>query len=208
MKNKLYIISILTSVFFISCTKEKSLTFGEYIEREKNIIQSFITKNEIEVLYEYPYNRVFEEKQYVQLENGCYLHVVDSGNGKRAISGLTSVLMQTKAINMLTEEYLFSGNEKQIKFTFGKAKEVMEQWSNVRDSPEFILLSEGLESALNFVGENAKVRMIIPFIDPNSYNNQINQIQIIYPKYSGSQFQKWNYLPFYYDEIYFHFTDN
>ena len=195
-------ILLCTGMFFFSCQKGE-MTFINLLEREKKLIQSFISKNGIEVLSEYPGNGVFGEKQYVLLDNGCYLHVVDSGNGNRAISEQTAVLLKCSAINLVTEEKLVLDADKHIKFTFGKAKDVMNAWRYEIKSPEYIFLSEGLEYALNFVGENAKIQMIIPYFRPNSDGNP----QIYYPLQVCSEFQANNGIPFYYDEIIFQFEN-
>jgi hypothetical protein len=50
------------------------------LKAEKKAIDRFIAENEIEILKSYPANGVFEDRQFVVLDNGIYLNVVDSGN--------------------------------------------------------------------------------------------------------------------------------
>ena len=197
-RNLFVSLAILTGVLFVSCEKN-GFTFGEALERQERLIQSFIEKEGLEILSEYPESGVFRDKQFVLLDNGCYLHVVDSGNGNRAIAGQTVVLMRCSAVDLLQGNSLLLDGERTIKFTFGKAKEAIlshyEKQLEPND-PVMVFLSEGVESALNYVGENAKVKMIVPFISmPNQYN-------------TGSPYQSGSMVPYYYDELIFEFESS
>ena len=67
------------------------------------------------------------------------------------------------------------------------------------NNPAYIILSEGVESALKYVGENAVVRMIIPSL----FKDNIGAI-----KQTGSQYQSINFTPMYYEEIRFEFESD
>jgi hypothetical protein len=194
---KLFII-LFFGVHFVSCTKEQGPTLQEYDAQQKKIIQSFIEKEGIEVLSEYPECGVFSENQFVLLKNGCYLHVVDSGNGRRAIPEITTALVKCHAYNMMAEKYLLSDSEKPVQFIFGKADSIINDLWEKSDSPEYLFLSKGLESALNYVGDNAKVKMIIPFCTLNEGTEMLMFSDLL-----GSVYQTTNYIPLFYDEILF-----
>ena len=205
---KIYIYAILLmGVSFLSCHKDTVLTMGEFLERQGKLIQSFIEKEQLDILSEYPENRTFGEKQFVLLANGCYLHVVDSGIGNRAIHGHTAILMQCRAINLLTGETLTTESGNPIRFTFGKAREVISALPAFQKSPspEYTFLSEAVESALNFVRENAKIRMIVPFMVTESLSDVS-----VKPVAVGSLYQNnsRDMVPFYYDEIVFQFDES
>jgi hypothetical protein len=119
----------------------------------------------------------------------------------RAIPEKTTVLIRCDAYDMLTEKYLVSDSEKPVQYIFGsKVDEVMKAYWDKSNSPEYLFLSKGVVSALDFVGENAKVKMIIPFI-----KRDINKDAIYFADYLGSLHQINNHVPLYYDEISFQF---
>ena len=198
---KMSIFVILWSIFIVSC-KETKYTFGDLNERQKWLIQWFIEQEKLEILDKYPDSGVFGEKQFVRLDNGCYLNVVDSGNGKKAIADQTVILMQCSATDLANEKNTFMTSSP-IKFTYGKAAEVIPAMSDKTNSQEYRFLSVGVESALKFVGENAKVRMIVPFMFAES-----NAVMVGKDSWVGSSYQLRNNVPFYYSEITFQFEAN
>jgi hypothetical protein len=142
-------------------------------------------------------------EDFVRLENGCYLQVVDPGNGVHAIPEKTAVLISCRASDLLTEKYLAPDSEKPVHVVYGSnVDEVMKAYSDKSNSPEYLFLSKGLMSALDFVSENAKVKMIIPFIKLESH-----QYSVSFTDYSGSIYQTGNHVPLYYDEISFQFEN-
>ena len=85
MKSRIFgIISVIAVVFcmFFSCNDGKNLQ--ELLQEERKAIDRFISMNEFVILKEYPKDGVFEENEYFKTNDGLFLHVVDSGNGKRA----------------------------------------------------------------------------------------------------------------------------
>ena len=96
-KRTLFIsLAILAGVLFVSCEKEPINIIEQKFNEQDRLIQSFIEKKGLDILSEYPESGVFKEKQFVLLDNGCYLNVINSGNGDRAIPEQTVVLMYVK----------------------------------------------------------------------------------------------------------------
>jgi len=211
-------LAILTGVLFVSCEKEP--VYEQKFNEQDRLIQSFIEKRGLEILSEYPKSGVFEEKQFVLLDNGCYLNVMDSGDGDRAIPEQTVVLMYiTSTVFNLSWDYPISYSPQPIRFTFGRIW--LDSESIYDPGMKHDFLSEGVQSALNYVNENAKVRMIVPFDSRKRFNAIFgpgNPTRAGMPV--GSLYQNgyekggndytWysNKSPFYYDEIVFQFESS
>lgn len=200
MKVRIGILMIVLGFMLGSCGR-RAKSFSEYKKEEKEAIDNLIAKENFEILSRYPDNGVFGEKQFVLLDNGCYLNVIDSGNGNRAISGKTFVLMRCSAIDLVSPDAyaisIFGNGYRPLEFVYGNMQESKMNAYN-EYGPAYMFLSPGVESALEYVGENSIVRMIIPFD-----NGQSNK----YPLGIGSAFQDNERVPMYYDRIRFGFDD-
>lgn len=200
-------ISVLTfvlGILFASCIPEthEKITIGDKLKEEKEAIDALIAKEGFEILNKYPDNGVFGEKQFVLLDNGCYLNVVDSGSGNRAVLDQTVVLMRCSTIGISKGDNstfsMFSDSEKPMKFTYGKINEVILNARPDKNNLQYRFLSHGVESALKYVGKGATVRMIIPsFREQQGYYHTI-----------GSNYQITNLIPMYYDRILFQFEND
>lgn len=84
-KGILFILSLITIIVLIaSCNDQK--TAQELIQEEKKAIEKFVARNGIRTLSSYPQDGIFAENEYYRNPDGLYIHVVDSGNGRRAVS--------------------------------------------------------------------------------------------------------------------------
>ena len=189
---------IMTGIFFTSCNKNK--TYADMKKDQKKAIDKLITEKGFEIIYEYPKDSVFKEDQFVKLENGVYLNVIDSGNGNRAVpysttTGGTKILMRCSGEYLyITGDTTFStfADLVPIEFTYGQASLTMSKYATYYNSniyhPVCIFLSPGVESVLEYVGEDAEVKLIVPFEVGSTYQS------------SG------NYgAPLYYDKVKFQF---
>jgi len=200
MKVRIGVLMIILGLMLGSCTK-RGKSFAEYKKEEREAINNLIAKENFEILNRYPDNGVFGEKQFVLLENGCYLNVIDSGNGNRPIMNKTVVLMRCSTRGITPSDSLvlsiFGNGIKPLEFVYGNIQAAKMNNYNNSISPEYWFLSPGVESALEHVGENAVVRMIIPFD-----NGQSEYLYGI-----GSAYQNDVRVPMYYDRIRFVFDD-
>jgi len=200
MKVRIGILMIILGIIVGSCSK-RGKSFKEYKQEEQEAINNLIAKENFEIINSYPSNGVFGEKQFVLLDNGCYLNVIDSGNGNRAIEGKTAVLMRCITIGLVPPDTfpvnLFENGMLPLEFIYGKMQEAKIKAYDTYGY-EYLLLSPGVESALEYVGENAIVRMIIPFDNGQSSK---------YPIGIGSAYQDTYRIPIYYDRIRFVFDD-
>ena len=201
MKLRIGVLAIMLGVIFWSCGK-KTKSFAEYKKEEKEAIDNLIAKENFEIIRNYPADGVFGEKQFVLLDNGCYLNVIDSGNGNRAISGKTVVLMRCSTIGITPSDSssisIFGNGYQPLEFVYGNMQAAkMRAYQDT--GPAYMFLSPGVESALDYVGNNSIVRMIIPFDNGQSTE---------YPYGIGSAAQDNARIPMYYDRIRFVFDDN
>ena len=203
MKLRIGILMIVFGLMAGSCGK-KVKSFAQYKKEEKEAINRLIARENFEILTKYPANGVFGERQFVLLDNGCYLNVIDSGNGNRAISGKTPILMRCSAKGLVPPDTfsitIFPNHNEPLEFIYGNITEAKIRAASDQYGYGYMFLSPGVESALEYVGENAIVRMIIPFD-----NGQSNK----YPYGIGSAYQddRYSRVPIYYDRIRFLFDD-
>jgi len=147
---------------FIACNDYK--TFEELKSEEKVVIRRIIAEKGIEVLSEYPSDGVFGENQFVELESGIYLNVVDSGNGNRAKTNTTLLVRASGyCYDADTPFYFstFSNSATLFEFKYGMAYSVVSNHALSYDA-YYMFFSLGIESVLSYVGDSSIVKMIIP----------------------------------------------
>ena len=89
MKKGFNILLILCAALVaISCSKTKSYT--DMLKDEKKAINRLIDENDFEILKDFPEDSVFKENQFVELENGTYLNIIEKGTSQRACLLYTS----------------------------------------------------------------------------------------------------------------------
>ena len=82
MKKGFNILLILCAALVaISCSKTKSYT--DMLKDEKKAINRLIDENDFEILKDFPEDSVFKENQFVELENGTYLNIIEKGTRQR-----------------------------------------------------------------------------------------------------------------------------
>jgi hypothetical protein len=133
---------------------------------QERAINKLIAEKGFEVLQDYPDDGVFDENQFVKLDNGIYLNVIDSGNGNRAVVGKTTVLIRFKVTDITVEEDnsidFFDNGAVPLEFLYGNAAYIVAM-SGTAYNNYYAYFSTGIESILQYVGENAVVKAIIPF---------------------------------------------
>ena len=79
MKKGFNILLILCAALVaISCSKTKSYT--DMLKDEKKAIERFIDDKGLEILDDFPADSVFKENQFVLLDNGVYLNIIDKNS--------------------------------------------------------------------------------------------------------------------------------
>ena len=97
MKKGFNILLILCAALVaISCSKTKSYT--DMLKDEKKAIERLIDANDFEILDDFPKDSIFKENQFVKLENGVYLNIIDKGSSERAVQYKTKMLYRCKFV--------------------------------------------------------------------------------------------------------------
>lgn len=166
---------VILSLAFAACDDQK--TAQEYLKEEKKAIDKYIDRQNIDVIYSYPEDGVFdlEKNQYFKTPvEGLYFQVVDSGNGKRVVPAVDKVQVRF--------DYFFDIKD----FVGGNENLIYYQWifpfefvygipgSYQKSENDVFLACDGWAIPLNYVGEGAIVNLIIPSgigntSDQNSY---------------------------------------
>ena len=100
MKKGFNILLILCAALVaISCSKTKSYT--DMLKDEKKAIERFIDDKGLEILDDFPADSVFKENQFVLLDNGVYLNIIDKGSDQRAVQYKTKMLYRCKLLRTM-----------------------------------------------------------------------------------------------------------
>jgi hypothetical protein len=165
MKRGFNAVLILFAVLVaFSCNNNRSYT--DMLNAEKKAIDRWKDENNIEILKEYPKDGVFKENQFVVLDNGVYLNVVDSGNGNRAVSGSTTLFCRFTVKWILSSYYL--GDTATVNnIGIGTQPIVFKYGSYTPTQADDVVASTffctALYSPLEYVGDSSEVKLLIPF---------------------------------------------
>ncbi len=167
-------------VVFAACSSSE--TYADKLKNERKNISRFINEHNIVVLNQYPASGVFEENEYFRDPlTGVYINVIDSGNGNRASAANRSEVNVRfwDAMKLPTADSDTISNNvaglQPISFTYG----ITATYSNTNTSSlDYYYLSSGITAPLQYVGENARVRLIVPFSTGSNY--QLAAFQAIY----------------------------
>ena len=123
---------------------------------------------------------VFKENQFVLLDNGVYLNIIDKGSDQRAVQYKTKMLYRCKMSYFMDSTIVaienygpHSNGTSPIAFTYGDYSK------NSPYDPSYYYVSEGMQEPLKYVGDRAKVKMIVPF-KRGAYNDQSNGQPVYY----------------------------
>lgn len=166
---------VCAALLTLSCNKTKSYT--DMLNDEKKAIDRLIDREGIEVLKHYPEDGVFKENQFVKLENGVYMNVIDSGTGQRAVLNKTKVfyrciafypldstyLLRANSLGLITPYWLYGNRDTYRSVNYGPNSNGTSPYSFTYGDYNSEYISEGLIAPLEYVGHNAKVKLIVPF---------------------------------------------
>lgn len=172
-------------IVFSACSKSE--TYADKVKKERKIINRFISENNIKLIYSYPKDHKFAENEFYVDITGIYINVVDSGNGKHAdASNFAEVnyrFWDTKILytGSAASDTITATNDLdgQQPLTFEYGRDETYQSTNT-NSYAYSYLSPGVVAPLKYVGENAIVRIIVPFTVGSTY-----QMQAYLPMYYG-----------------------
>lgn len=186
MKKGLGLICFIIGLCVVFAACSSSETYADKLKNERKNISRFINEHDIVVLNSYPASGVFKENEFFRDPvTGVYINVIDSGNGNRASVAKRSEVnvrfwdaMTLPAAESDTISNNIPGRQP-FSFTYGITATYSSSNSNLL---EYYYLSAGITAPLQYVGENARVRLIVPFA-------------------SGSSFQLTAFKPIYYTQL-------
>ncbi|CAK7021039.1 MAG: hypothetical protein PARBB_01378 [Parabacteroides distasonis] len=186
MKKGFNILLILCAALVaISCSKTKSYT--DMLKDEKKAIERLIDENDFEILDDFPKDSIFKENQFVKLENGVYLNIIDKGSDQRAVQYKTKILYRCNMRFFMNADTVIgnygphsngtlpypSNGINSVPFTYG------EYSSSSMYELSYSFVSEGIQEPLKYVGDRAKVKIIVPF-KRGTYYDQSKGLPVYY----------------------------
>ena len=175
------LIAVVSCIF--SACKNPGKNLQELLNEERKAIDRYIVMNDLVILKDYPKDGVFNEKEYFKTDDGLFLQVVDSGNGKR-VKLLDDVCIRYEYYQSVKD--VAKGDT--IKYTYSS----YEPYSFVYGIPDtyhssYSPVCEAWVIPLKYVGEDAILNLIIPSsIGCQSDNNQV--IPVFYRKLRYTRF--------------------
>lgn len=164
---------VCAALLALSCSKTKSYT--DMLKDQKKAIDRLKDKESFVFLKKFPKDSVFKENEFVELENGVYLNIIDKGTSERAVAGQTKILyrctmyypMDTAYIRY-TDSYgyplsIYYTTTSYVFSNYGPHSNGTSPFSFTYGDYTSGAAGEGLMTPLEFVGDRAKVKLIVPF---------------------------------------------
>ncbi|MBC8603723.1 DUF4827 family protein [Parabacteroides acidifaciens] len=166
MKRGFYILLIMcAAVMVVSCDKTKSYT--DMLKAQQKAIDRLEKDSGLVFLDDFPKDSIFKENEFVKLEDGVYLNIIEKGNSERAVMGKTDVqtrfmatlFMESSSFGTGTVDLLgpHSNGTHPVEFKYGYYSEGLYSYYYN------IFISPGLAAGLPYVGDSAYVKLIVPF---------------------------------------------
>ena len=168
MKRGFYILLIMcAAIMVVSCDKTKSYT--DMLKAQRKAIERLQVDSGFVFLDEFPKDSIFKENEFVELDNGVYLNIVNRGNSERAVLGQTAIrsrfiaqmFMENSSMGTGTVDLLgpHSNGTSPVEFRYGYYTSLYPDMDYYYD----IFICEGLGAGLPYVGDSAVVKLIVPF---------------------------------------------
>ena len=168
MKRGFYILLIMcTAIMVVSCDKTKSYT--DMLKAQEKAIDRLRADSGLVFLEEFPTDSIFKENEFVELDNGVYLNIVNKGNSERAVLGQTAIrsrfisrmFMENSSMGTGTVDLLGpnSNGTHPGECRYGYYTSLNPDYSYTWD----MFICEGLGAGLPYVGDSAVVKLIVPF---------------------------------------------
>lgn len=165
-KGFVFLVLVISMVIGFSCSNTKS--YGEMLKDERKAIKQMIKDSGFVILDKMPEDMKFAANEFVQLDGGIYMNVIDTGNGKRAVENTevkVRFIQHGMGLNNDTSMYDCTLNhEYPLVFNYPLEASVYETaYGFPSTSAEYFYLSEGTSVPLKYVGEHGIVKLIVPF---------------------------------------------
>ena len=164
------VLLVCAALWAASCSKTKSYT--DYLNEEKDVIERLIDEKGFEILKDFPADTVFKENQFVKLENGVYLNIIDRGTAERAVSGETKIIYRCIVAYPKDSAYVYQYSPYAVyahsdgrSINYGPNSNGTDPYTMTFGDYYYggTYTSEGIQTPLLYVGDRAKVKLIVPF---------------------------------------------
>lgn len=168
---------VCAALLALSCSKTKSYT--DMLKDQKKAIERLKDKEGFVFLKKFPKDSVFKANEFVELENGVYLNIIDKGTSERAVAGQTKILYRCTMYYPMDTAYIYLTNSAGyhiipyyynlvsngscISSNYGPHSNGTSPYSFIYGDYTSSDVGEGLMTPLQFVGDRAKVKLIVPF---------------------------------------------
>jgi hypothetical protein len=142
------------------------------LEKEQKAINALLAKRGFEVVKKDPGKVPFEEGVFYKMDNGVYIHVIDTG-GEQAVIGETIVARYTvNYFSLDSTAYTFFSNygphsngTLPVNFYYGNYSVTISNQGGTNTLQDALkaMMSEGLQAGLEYVGHGGRVSLIVPF---------------------------------------------
>ncbi|ADQ78325.1 hypothetical protein Palpr_0163 [Paludibacter propionicigenes WB4] len=149
----LFFLAFLTSLLATSCSDTK--TYAELLKEEKNLIDAYVKRNNIEVVSTFPANTAWNNNGrdvYVLTKSGLYFHMVNAGD----LSSNDTLMLK----NIVVPRYK--------EYTLSVASDTISNWSTIdyADPSSFTygdltLSCKAFHEAASYMKRNESIAKII-----------------------------------------------
>lgn len=168
---------VCAALMTLSCSKTKSYT--DMLKAEEKAIDRLIAQEGIEVLKDFPVDTIFKENQFVKLENGVYMNIIDRGTSQRAVLNKTNILIRFTARHIISDSLTYiAKNNYYIYSNYGPHSNGTTPWEfryGAYAEANVWFIGEGIQTPLEYVGDNAKVKLIVPFKRGDYYDDRAGE---------------------------------
>ncbi len=175
MKKIIVLTISVCALLMVSCNS--SDTYADKLKKERNAIKRLQDELNLRFRNDYPNNGVFQSNEfYLDPASGVYFNVVDSGTGNRirkatsGVSGSKVFVRYKDVITLVKRDTVAEGNmggssgNDLIEFTYGIATTYTgSSYVDGSRSSNYLFKSQGMVAPLEYVGDSAIVRLIVPF---------------------------------------------
>ncbi|MDR2791285.1 MAG: DUF4827 domain-containing protein [Tannerellaceae bacterium] len=154
-----------------SCSKTR--TYADMLEDEQEAIDALFARRGFSLVRNDPGRRPFEAGVFYRMENGVYINVVDTG---RTRAGTGEIVVARYAVNYFSLDTTLypvfsnygphSNGTLPVLFRYGNFSATVPNDGGGASALQSALegvMSEGLQSGLEYVGDGGRVRLIVPF---------------------------------------------
>lgn len=175
---KVFYMAVLLSAIVAASSCQGNRSFANMQKEQNRAISRLMADSGYVLLKEYPADGVFKPNEFYKFDDGVYINVVDSGNGRRAVAGVTSILCRGAGRGLVVYDTLVMENISNaspypfpILYVYGSATAA----SAAYDEFTNYVFSQSLFKPMEYVGDSSVVKLIIPFEKSSSYLNSIGE---------------------------------